>query len=86
MRPINIAEELAGRDVVSAREHSGPVDGTYDQKIHIQRDGDSMRTAMVAAPQLEQNVRERRRRVWLRRSPPCYALGLELSGCEEVVF
>jgi hypothetical protein len=72
--------------VVSAREHSEPVDGAYDQKRHIQGDGDSMRTTMVAAPQLEQNVRGRRRHVWLRRSPACYALGLELSGYEEVVF
>jgi hypothetical protein len=41
---------------------------------------------MLAAPQLDDNVRQRRRDVWMRRVPRCYALDVELSFDEKVVL
>jgi hypothetical protein len=83
---INIAEALVGQDVVSTREHSETADGTYEQKRHTYGDDDSMRTAMLAVPLLDENVRQRRRDVWMRRVPRCYALDVELSFDGKVVF
>jgi hypothetical protein len=84
MRHVNIPEALAGQDMVSIRGRSETADGTYEQKRHTYGDADSMRTAMLAAPQLDENVRERRRDVWMRRVPRCYALEVELSFDEKV--
>jgi hypothetical protein len=42
--------------------------------------------AMLAAPQLHENVRERRRDVWMKRVPRCYALDVELSFDKKVVL
>jgi hypothetical protein len=41
---------------------------------------------MLAAPQLDENVRQRRGDVWMRRIPRCYALDVELSFDEKVVL
>jgi hypothetical protein len=38
---------------------------------------------MLATPQLDENVRKRRRQVWLRRVPRYYALDVKLSFYEK---
>jgi hypothetical protein len=83
---INIPEALAGQDMVSIRGRSETADGTYEQKRHTYGDDDSMRTAILAAPQLDNNVRQRRRDVWMRRVPRCYALDVKLSFDKKVVL
>jgi hypothetical protein len=83
---VNIPEALAGQDMVSIRGRGETADGTYEQKRHTYGADDSTRTAMLAAPQLDDDVRQRRRAVCMRRVPRCHSLDVELSFDEKVVI
>jgi hypothetical protein len=71
---------------MSTREHNETTDGTYEKKRHMWVDDGRMRMAMLAAPQLEENVREHRRQMWSRHVPRCYAVVVEFAWHEKVVL